>query len=310
MILTVTPDPVLDRILFIEEWTPGKSMKAHRTTTSVGGKGLDASVALRHLDQETTALAFLAGETGAKLAELVTAYGVDLEPVWAGGETRTAHLIAEALHNRHSHLFSGGIAIDDQQLARFQQLFHQRLPAADWLICGGIIPNSLPANFYSSLIQAAHQQHVPALIDCFGAFMLGALPARPEVVKLNRDEFARTFNQPDGDLHQMVEQMEAIYTSHRLQNLVVTCGSDGILARTGEGLLQAVPPALQVVNAAGAGDAASGAIAWRRALGDGWLETFRWAAAVSAAVVLTEGTGDCRREDVEQLYPLVHTHWL
>jgi 1-phosphofructokinase family hexose kinase len=310
LILTVTPDPVLDRIFFIEEWKPGKLMKAYRTTTSVGGKGLDASVALSHLGQETTALAFLAGETGASLAELVKSYGIQLEAVWAGGETRTAHLIAEALHNRHSHLFSGGLSITRTQLEEFQQHFQRYLGQVDWVICGGILPPDLPDHFYGTLIQAAQEQGIPALIDCFGAFMHGALPARPEVVKLNRHEFVQTFDLPSGDLDLLAVQMEAVYVTHQINNLVVTCGAEGILARTDGGLLHAVPPALQAVNAAGAGDAASGVIAWRRALGDGWLETFHWAAAVSAAVVLTEGTGDCRQEDIQEIYPQVHTRWL
>jgi fructose-1-phosphate kinase PfkB-like protein len=86
-----------------------------------------------------------------------------------------------------------------------------------------------------------------------------------------------------------------------LPALVLTCGPDGILAVTKEGAWLAASPVQQEVNAAGAGDAVSGALPYRLSLGDPWPEALRWAAAISAAAVLTPGTADCRLEDVERI---------
>lgn len=53
MILSVTPNSALDRVIFIEEFRPGAVMRAPRTVEAVGGKGLDASVVLAAFGVET-----------------------------------------------------------------------------------------------------------------------------------------------------------------------------------------------------------------------------------------------------------------
>ena len=60
---------------------------------------------------------------------------------------------------------------------------------------------------------------------------------------------------------------------------------------------------LKEVNAAGSGDAVSAALGLHLSQGEDWPEALRHAVAVSGAVVLTEGTAECRLEDVARLLP-------
>jgi 1-phosphofructokinase family hexose kinase len=305
MFLTLTPDPALDKIHLIKEWTPGIPMRAIKTTTSVGGKGLDASVALSHLGQASVGLAFLAGETGRELSRLVTAYGIKLEAIWTGGVTRTALIVSETKYSRASHLFSGGLVITSGQQEQFRQRFRDNLASAAWVICGGKVPDSMPEDFFLPYIQETHAAGVPVILDSFHGYMRSALPAQPTVVKMNRKEFECTFGVKFEGMDGLRSSMLKVHHEYGLNTLLVTCGSEGLLALTPEGIIRAVSPPQAAVNTAGAGDAASATIAWRRARGDNWHETLRWTAAVSAAAVLTEGTADCRMEDIERIYPQV-----
>jgi 1-phosphofructokinase len=67
MFLTVTSNSSLDRILFIEEFSPGKTMRAGNAVDSIGGKGLGISLVQRALEIDTFSLAFIAGQTGKHL---------------------------------------------------------------------------------------------------------------------------------------------------------------------------------------------------------------------------------------------------
>jgi fructose-1-phosphate kinase PfkB-like protein len=49
MFLTVTTNTSLDRIMFIEEFSPEKTMRAGHYLDSIGGKGLDVSSVQRTL---------------------------------------------------------------------------------------------------------------------------------------------------------------------------------------------------------------------------------------------------------------------
>jgi fructose-1-phosphate kinase PfkB-like protein len=135
--------------------------------------------------------------------------------------------------------------------------------------------------------------------------MLACLPGCPDIAKMNRDEFGWTFNCEVDTLSGLIETARQVYTSYGLKALVVTCGADGMIACTPQGYFHALPPSQTVVNAAGAGDAASAALAWRLSIGDGWSDALRWTAAVSAASVLSEGTSDLRMEDVSRIFEQV-----
>jgi 1-phosphofructokinase family hexose kinase len=306
MIITVTPDPVLDSILLIDSWTPGIPMKAVDHRLSVGGKGLDASVALSHLGVESTGLCFLAGRIGRELEELVRErYGFPAIPVWVAGETRMAHIVTEIQNKTHSHIFTGGIVTTPQDEQALLAKVDESLPGAGYLITGGILPESAAPDLHARIIERARAAGTPALIDSFGIAMLAALPARPEIVKLNEREFCTTFQQTCASWEQLIEAARRVRSDREIGNLVITCGPKGMLAFTGQGNFHARPPQLAAVNAAGAGDAASAALAWQLSRGAGWSEALRWAAAVSAAVVLTPGTADCRMEDIERLLPQI-----
>ncbi|MCL4561511.1 MAG: hexose kinase [Chloroflexi bacterium] len=305
MFLTVTPNSALDRVVLIDRFTPGSVMRAARVVESVGGKGLDASVVLRHLGQETCALGFVAGETGKILVRLLDRYGIRHDLDWVNGETRTANVIVEAASQRHSHLIAPGYRVEPADWQSLLNRFSCRVAEAKWVIAGGSLPDGLPLDFYRTMIETAHRAGVPVLIDCPGEPARNALPASPEIMKMNDSEFQATFGIETPDLDLIREAGADVRHANNLPALVVTCGKQGILALTTEGNFLATAPEQQAVNAAGAGDAVSAGLVWRLSLGDGWQRALCWAAAAGAATVLTEGTADCELAQVEGIYPQV-----
>jgi 1-phosphofructokinase family hexose kinase len=306
MILTVTPDPVLDNVLLVDEWTQGLPMTAVDQHYSVGGKGLDSSVALSHLAVETTALCFLAGRTGRDLEDLIKEkYGFPLHPIWIPGQTRTAHIVSEVRHKTHSHIFTGGIlpVRQDEQvlLAKIDDHINQ----ASFVITGGVLPTQASQDLHAQIIDRAQAANTPTLIDAHTKFMTPALACKPTIVKLNQHEFCATFDKNCSSIPELIYAGRAVHANLTTSSLIITCGPDGILAFTHQGNFHARPPRLSAVNAAGAGDAASAALAWQLSQTSDWPHALRWAAAVSAAVVLTPGTADCRQEDIDRLLPQI-----
>lgn len=303
MFLTLTANAALDRVIFIDEFIPATTMRAPRFIECAGGKGFDTSVALRGLGQPTTAIGFVAGYYGNLLVNVLTQYGIDIEPIWLPGETRLANVIVETARARHSHVMIGALPVSAAGLERLFERFQAHLPHADWVVGAGSLPPGMPAAFYRTVVEIAHAAGKPVLIDATGAPLLEALTARPAVVKLNQDEFADTFALPHGELAATIAAAAALRAAHDLPAIVLTCGREGIVAIHAGGVVQAQAPVQRAINAAGAGDAASAAVVWRRRLGDDWTATMRWAAAVSAAAVGTEATAEVRLADVEHLLP-------
>jgi 1-phosphofructokinase family hexose kinase len=303
--LSVTPNPALDKILKIDSWQRGELIIALEKVTSVGGKGLDASVALRHLGQPTVGLHFAAGSTGHELLHKVNDYGIIPDVIWVGGETRTATIISESNPATHTHIFSGDLSISNAQVEELFSRYKNHLNDACWVITGGKLPPGIDTSFFGSLVETANVAGVPILIDSFGKPLEICLEKGPTVVKMNIREFNQTFSYGNNQSDEFISNAKKVYEQQKLQSLIVTCGEAGIFAFTEDGVFHASAPVQNVVNAVGAGDAASAAIAWKLSQGEKWLEVLRWAAAVSAASVLTQGTSDFQMKEVLQILPEV-----
>jgi 1-phosphofructokinase family hexose kinase len=305
MILTVTPNSALDRVMFIDEMRLGTAMRAAKMIHSVGGKGCDSSVALRTFEVDTLALTFVAGPHGQLLVKLLDSYGIRHDLIWLEGDTRIVHVLVETEQQRTSLVTAGSLPVPAAAFAELRQRYQTYLSQADWVIAAGSLAPGLPISFYQNINEAAHAAQVPILVDAFGPPVRAALAAPPTILKMNRTEFGQTFDLAAATLAELQIQAQRVREREKLPALVLTCGEDGLLAFTREGVFQAVSPLQQPVNTAGAGDTASAMLVWRFSLGAGWPDALRWAAAASAACVLTEGTADSRREDVERILPEV-----
>jgi 1-phosphofructokinase family hexose kinase len=303
MILTVTANSALDRVLFIDEFQPGMTMRPHKMVESVGGKGFDVSVVLQTLSVENMALGFVAGLAGQQLVKLLDGYGIRHDLVWVTGETRIAHVVVETRRHRHSHLIIDALSVSPEAYQTLLDQYRVYLDQATWAIAGGSLATGVPVSCYRDLVEMAQAARVPILIDGFGPPLLEALSARPTILKMNRDEFAQSFGIHLGSLDNLVVEAQKLREREQLSALVITCGVNGVLALTSEGAYLATTPPQQAVNAAGAGDSVSAALAWRLSRGDDWPEALRWATATGAAVVLTEGTADCNLVDIERILP-------
>lgn len=301
MILTICPNTALDKVLFIEQWLHGQPMRTNKTVTSVGGKGLNSSVVLAQLGIETVALGFFEGKIGQELIDLLIEYGVTPDPVWVGGSNRIAYVIAEESTNIHSHIIVGELDINASQSRDLISKFTDHLKFADMVIFAGTLPHSLNDDFYCEMITLANDAGLTTIIDSQKEYVRAAISAKPNIVKMNWEEFGWTFSYKVDQLDALIADAKEIKRIKDIENLIITLGKDGILALTDQGNYLAKAPYQKSVNAAGAGDSVSAVIAWRLSEGDDWRSTLLWSCAVSAASVLTMRTGDIYMEDVKRI---------
>jgi tagatose 6-phosphate kinase len=81
------------------------------------------------------------------------------------------------------------------------------------------------------------------------------------------------------------------------QAVVVSLGSDGLLAVTGDATWHAAPPARATGNPTGAGDAVVAGLAHGLMLGRPWAERLRHAAALGTACVAAPAAGQFAEAD-------------
>ena len=305
MILTVNPNAAVDMVMLIDEFRPGTSMRPTRIVLSVGGKALDSALVLKTLGAPVQALSFVAGENGKVLARLLEERNVPAHLIWVGGDTRHTYVIVETRFNRHSQISTSGYTVCETERVAFIEQAKRYAAGASWAVLAGSLPGGAGDLFYRQLIEVLNGQGVKTLLDAYGPPALHALGARPAVIKMNQAEFCGTFKVQVSGLNECEQACRDVMERYQIPSFVLTCGKQGILALTQEGTVHATAPIMKEVNASGSGDAVSAALAYRFSLGDTWEQALRWAAATAAAVVMTEGTAECRMDDVMDILPAV-----
>ncbi len=128
------------------------------------------------------------------------------------------------------------------------------------MICG-TLPPLVPDDLYHYFTAEAAKRDIPVIVDSQKAGALSVLQDRPLLLKMNREEFARTMNREITDESILVEQM-ALLIDRGAQNLLITQGADDAFLMEGDTLTLITPPSIEkAVNPIGSGDCTNAGIA-------------------------------------------------
>ena len=313
MIITVTANPTIDRVLFVRDFAMQDVVRAEREVVSPSGKGIDISIILHVLGEPTVAVSLNAGLTGEMLAALLAERGVPCDFVPAQGYTRSAALITDLATQRQSTILAPTLTAGPAELAALRERVLYHAPRSWGLACAGSLPPGLPVTAFAELLALGREHGLVTLLDSSGAGLRSGIQGQPAILKVNARELAELaaaegVSLPDtsaGDLHPLVSLMQERLGHWASEAIIVTLGKAGALAVTVEGAYRAPAPPVPVVSAAGAGDAVSAGILLARYRGQSWPDALRLGMAAAAAVVQNEGTAVCTADQVAAMLPLV-----
>lgn len=325
MILTLTPNPTIDRVIFVRNFRLGTVVRAEREVVTPSGKGVDGSLVIHELGGDTVAAGLNAGLNGRLLTDLLDQMEVAHDFVPAHGETRIAVVLVDLAVGQQSTITAPTLTATGEHLSRLLALLNRYAPAPGrhprphphpqrraWgVICGGSLPPGLPLDSYARLVRHARQRGLITLLDTSGEPLRQGVVGLPHILKVNRHELESLDPETAGgrgsadDPARLAERLAGRLNEWASEALIVTLGARGALAVTPEGCYHAQPPQVPVVNTAGAGDAMSGGVMLARSQGADWPAALALGTAAAASVVMNEGTAICRREQVEELLPQI-----
>ena len=142
MILTVTLNPTLDKFYWVDRLPLSLErveeeilIRAKKSATSAGGKGINVSIFLACMGVDTVAMGFLAGHTGQIILRDVLARGVTANFVWIEGENRTNVTIIERGKEYHPvKIHEQGPAIPPHAVDMFLRKYRRMLRRAEYVV--------------------------------------------------------------------------------------------------------------------------------------------------------------------------------
>ncbi|MEU6522817.1 1-phosphofructokinase [Streptomyces sp. NPDC046924] len=225
MILTVTPNPSLDRTYEVPMLDRGEVIRATGERVDPGGKGVNVSRAVAAAGRRTVAVLPLGGAPGALVAELLAAQGIEAAPVPVAGATRSNIALAEA-DGVLTKINAPGpeLTADEQEL--LLETVRLRSRGADWIACCGSLPRGLEPSWYAELVARAHASGVRIALDTSGPALIAALRERPDVVKPNAEELAEAVGRPLATVGDAVKAAEEL-REMGARAVLASLGADG-----------------------------------------------------------------------------------
>lgn len=293
--------PAVQRSLLLERFRVGEVNRARKTQVSVGGKAVNAGLALAVLGRSAVVTGLNGGEPGRFIERFLRERGVETAFTRAPWPTRTCTTIQDAFTGSTTELVEEARTPSQEDLRRFERAARALLKRASLALICGALPPGVPVDCWFRLADASRKCQVPALIDASGTALLRALSAGPLLCKMNVGELAQTVAEA------CRTEAEILAAARRLTAagagwVLVTHGAEAAILAAADGRAwRVLPPTVQALSPIGSGDCALAGLAHAFLNGASMPDAARFGLACGSANARTLAPADFDAADAEAL---------
>jgi 1-phosphofructokinase family hexose kinase len=296
-IVTLTPNPVLDRTLTVPTVILNEVLRATDKRDDLGGKGFNVSSALKAMGMDSLALGFVGGATGDRLQQMLAERGIATKLLQISDETRTNIVVTDALGVQHVKVNEAGPLVTELEVEQLATMVEQEARNGDYWVLAGSLPRGVPHDFYARLISCIQNRGGRALLDASGPALLHGLAARPSLIKPNALEVSEATGISATNVAEAASAARSLQ-ARGIETVAISLGAEGMLAARDNDLVYAAPPQVTAVSAVGLGDAALAGMLWALIHDLPFEQVVRWSVACGTAAALKPGTSFATLDEV------------
>lgn len=296
MILTLTPNPSLDRTIELTgRLERGEVQRAAATSSHPGGKGVNIVRALCASDID--ALALLPGDPGDPVITTLLKERIPHLSLPIGGPLRSNVAITEP-DGTTTKVNEPGPELSPTQVTALLELTVSQSDGATWLVLAGSLPPGAPVDLYARAVIAVREAFGTAApliaVDSSGAPLAAVIAAAPDLLKPNAEELAELTGISDAislEAHpELAARAAQTLVDKGVGAVLATLGSQGAVLVTAHGAWLAKGPAILAKSTVGAGDCALAGYLLADLRGDSPAQCLQQAAAHGSAAASLPGT--------------------
>lgn len=294
---TITLNPAIDRLLFLDEKM--ESRKTNRITDvtyDIGGKGTHGSYAMSKLRVENIALGFMGELNSDKFRNILSEKGIKGKFTKIRGQlTRECYVVINPGASGTTMLTEKGFKVTQQDIDILMSYLKQTITSEDKVLIAGSLPTGFSLEHLKELIQ-----HLKG-IGCFVACDLsnGALEVATNLgvnfIKPNEYEIKNLISDADVIIPFLKNLNE------KIEYIVMSMGKKGSYCIHNGVVYRIISPKVQEVNDTGAGDCFVGAFLAGLTKGYDLKKTLRLASACAASKVMHHDSTTFNLDEVENL---------
>jgi 1-phosphofructokinase family hexose kinase len=307
MIVTVTLNAALDRILTVPNFQLGHRHRASEGVALAGGKGINIARALKRLDVPVVATGLAGGRTGTRILEELRGEGILHDFVPIEDESQTSTTVVDPSGSSYTEIYERGPEVGPEELDLLREKLHYLARAADWVVFAGSLPRKVDEAFFAEAIRDLNRRGVRTALDTEGEPLRLGVEAEPFLVSPNEREAEALAGQ---EFHEEADFAQALDDIAELgpRNVLIAEGT-GCFALFREERVRrrfhVVAPKLEAVSSVGFADVLLAGFLAAETAGRPLDESLRSAVATGAASTLAVGAGRFEPREAGRLLPSV-----
>jgi len=187
----ISLNPAIDTRLVLDNFAVGRVNRVREVHREPGGKAAHVAMALKALGAAPTWIGFSGGTTGTELLAGLKRLKITALHIPCNQATRV-NLEIQETHGQVTEILEPGGIITRAEWSKFQSIcssaFKRESANKKIVIISGSQPPGVPTEAVAILIELAHRAKCLAFVDTSGLPLAKALAARPDFVKINREE--------------------------------------------------------------------------------------------------------------------------
>ncbi len=304
MFICVSPNPAIDKRLWVQRLVPGRVNRAVEARPAPGGKAAHVAMVLRELGADPLWIGFTGGASGQELLAGLQELKIRTHPVRIDKHTRVNLEIIDE-DGAVTELLEPGPETSLAEAKSLQDACEEIFAGAHGqaiAILSGSLPPGMPLGVYSVLIESVHKYGGKAFLDTSAEPLKIALQAGPDFVKPNREEAEWLTGIVITDLVSAANSIRQLISAGA-KSAAIGLGENGLVWRPAqsETIYCAHPVKVPVRSTVGCGDATIAAFAFAADAGLPPEESLRLAAACGAANCLAEAPGCVKAANIQRL---------
>lgn len=281
MIYTITLNPAIDRLLFLEKTlVKEKNNRLSKIDYDLGGKGHHGSFAMSKLGVKNQALGFCGTTNKSKLEKILQEKGInhDLVEVY-GKPTRESYVILEAGVSGSILITEKGFRVSSYDIELLTEQIEEKIQEDDMVLIAGSLPPGFELRNLEELLQLLKKKNCFVACDLSGAALAKAVEVGVNFIKPNAFEIQEIVSEENSLLDNLKE------LSKKVDYIVVSQGSEGSICSHDGEFYQITAPKVVAVNDTGAGDCFVGSFLGSLSLGKSLVESLAFASGCAASKV-------------------------
>lgn len=258
MILTVTLNPAIDRIIILKDFSIHKLHRLQPDEMSMtvpGGKGVNISLTLNLLGNDVIATGFAGGHSGHMLCDALRKKGITTSFIFTEGVTRTNISILDTGNETLTEINDAGQQVTNDDITTFLDNYSRLLYRARFVVIAGSLAKNMSHEIMARLIRMARGQGLKVLVHASPKYLDAINNTSPFLFNPDMRSHHHFYNKPLDGIDKFIQagkdfliknrDTEFVIFTHRIENVVAITRDKSFILR---------PRNLKIINMLGYAD--------------------------------------------------------